>query len=651
MNKYLLSSGVLLLLATSLQSCRDDKDYYDPDLTQKWIEESFDFKTTTDLNVTFNTGTKKLVRIYNANPQETPAAKEIYAAFTDDNGNYNGSATISSIYNGKTLYALVDGQVYEVKATSNGLQLSTAANRAASRAVDYEKLATDIYNDIVKKLPEGYKGQSINATDEKGNVITDPKETPYKTKAFNAEDSIAYLGGEIQDATHDLDIKTAEGLEVKTMFSFSGAGEAFHFDLYYYYYPANQDTHAKYNSTGEGFKLWVEHIASFGNKYLLYSNFSGGYDGNGDNKTPRFPKGIIKDLKFYGPDMTGNEGVNQFPEGYKIGFVLKWRDKDYAGNVYPKYTTGWPNWSCRPDGGGWGCNRQVARFHYGRITENSEQNEVYVYAIEDIGYNWVGGDDGCDRDFNDCIFAVITNQKIESNTGGEIPDIKPEEPEEPEEPDPKPEEHTSTFNGLLLFEDLFPSQGDYDMNDVVVEYQYAVTFDTNNIVKKIEATYTPRWDGADYSSAFGIQLENKAKDILSNRTIFRDHKFTKTGQPITGEITGQQFTVDITPTSEVSKDDLVFNPYITVSTGYEVHLTKMQPTASFATNQLYQKLNDAEKAYVTVGSKFPYALDIFEATYANFSIVTERKRIDSEYTDFTKWVDKNASEYTDWWKN
>lgn len=630
MNKYLLSSGVLLLLATSLQSCRDDKDYYDPDLTQKWIEESFDFKTTTDLNVTFNTGTKKLVRIYNANPQETPAAKEIYAAFTDDNGNYNGSATISSIYNGKTLYALVDGQVYEVKATSNGLQLSTAANRVASRADDtyYAQLAQDIKTAFVDKLPEGKNG-----------VIT------------SNLDSIQKLGGEMQywdDSKKDddsyfgvnLDISTTKPTQLEAMFIFSGAGYLNTFELYYYYHPKNLNTHKEYNKDGgkfrgengnEGWEKMANRFIDHNNKdkFCLWSGFN--------NTNYSIYRGKVKKLKFYGENLD-QDGTDEFPAGYEVGFFIKWNDT--AGNngrQRHKFTTAWPNWSSDKNGN-FSCERQAARFRYG--------DNIVVYGFEDVGFNWIGGEDGCDRDFNDCIFAVITDQEIKGNTGGDIPDIKPEEPEKP---DPEPEEHTSTFNGLLLFEDLFPSQGDYDMNDVVVEYQYAVTFDTNNIVKKIEATYTPRWDGADYSSAFGIQLENKAQKILSNRTIFSDHKFTKTGLPITGEITGQQFTVDITPTSEVSKDDLVFNPYITVSTGYEVHLTKMQPTASFATNQLYKKLNDAEKAYVTVGSKFPYALDIFEATYANFQIVTERKRIDSEYPDFTNWVNKNASEYTDWW--
>lgn len=627
MNKYLLSSGVLLLLATSLQSCRDDKDYYDPDLTQKWIEESFDFKTTTDLNVTFNTGTKKLVRIYNANPQETPAAKEIYAAFTDDNGNYNGSATISSIYNGKTLYALVDGQVYEVKATSNGLQLSTATNRAASRAdnVDYAKLADNIKTAFVDKLEE-YENNTQVIIDMGGEMQY------WDDRNKNNKE---YFGTNV-------DIITTEETTLKVMFSHSGAGTGNTFKLYYYYHPKNINTHAEYNMPGgmyydkyegEGWEKMYQRIDEHNDKLLLWEGFN---NGNFSNIA-----GEVKKLYYYGDNFDGTP-QETFPANYQIGFVLVWNTGNSAGDgarQRAKFTTAWANWSTWIGGGknDYTPAPQATRFRYG---EN-----ILVYGFEDIGYNYIkldGSNDAgaCDRDFNDCIFAVITNKKIEGNNG-EIPDIKPEEPEE----------HTSTFNGLLLFEDLFPSQGDYDMNDVVVEYQYAVTFDTNNIVKKIEATYTPRWDGADYSSAFGIQLENKAKDILSNQTIFRDHKFTQTGKPITGEITGQQFTVDITPTSEVSKDDLVFNPYITVSTGYEVHLTKMQPTASFATNQLYQKLNDAEKAYVTVGSKFPYALDIFEATWNDFEIVTERTRIDSEYTDFTKWVDKNASEYTDWWKN
>lgn len=619
---YALASAAILFTG-----CRDDKDYYDPTISQKLVEECFDFKTTTDFNVTFNTGTKKLVRIYNANPQQDPNAKKIYAAFTDENGNYNGLATISSTYNGKTLYAEVDGKVYEVKATSNGLQLSTAANRAASRAdVDYAQLASEIHDVFVDKLGEGYDNETVimQLGGEKQEWDDDQK------------NNFTYKG-------IDVDIVTTEDTKLEVMFAHSGAGTGNTFTLYYYYHPVSTNTHREYNMDGgkfrdisgnEGWEKMANRFIQQGDKFRLWSGFNSGNFNN--------IKGDIKKLYYYGENL--NETPSEtFPENYQIGFVLVWNDT--AGNngrQRHKFTTAWANWSSKPDGSGWGCNRQATRFRYG--------DDILVYGIEDIGYNWVevNDDSSCDRDFNDCIFAVITDQEIKSNTGGEIVDIKPVEPE----PEPEPTEETLYYNGLLLFEDLFPAQGDYDMNDVVVEYQYAVTFGSDNIVKKVEATYTPIWDGADYSNAFGIQLEKRDGTILDNTIVFQDHKFGSK-DPITGAITGQQETRTFTP--NVHKDDLVFNPYIKVNnTGYEVHLTKMQPTATFAGSTLYNKLSYAQQNYVTtvgmVQDKFPYALDIRDARGESFTIVTERKRIDAQYPSFSNWVESDGNSSTDWWK-
>lgn len=46
--------------------------------------------------------------------------------------------------------------------------------------------------------------------------------------------------------------------------------------------------------------------------------------------------------------------------------------------------------------------------------------------------------------------------------------------EKPEDPGPSEEDNYTTYFGLLAFEDLWPDQGDYDLNDVVVYYQSRV---------------------------------------------------------------------------------------------------------------------------------------------------------------------------------
>ena len=45
----------------------------------------------------------------------------------------------------------------------------------------------------------------------------------------------------------------------------------------------------------------------------------------------------------------------------------------------------------------------------------------------------------------------------------------------PEDPEvPTDEDNYTTYSGILTFEDLWPEQGDYDMNDVMIRYKSKV---------------------------------------------------------------------------------------------------------------------------------------------------------------------------------
>lgn len=60
---------------------------------------------------------------------------------------------------------------------------------------------------------------------------------------------------------------------------------------------------------------------------------------------------------------------------------------------------------------------------------------------------------------------------IEADPKGSIYD-----PERPVIPPVDDKPVTELHAGTLLFEDIWPSGGDYDMNDVIIEYSRAVTF-------------------------------------------------------------------------------------------------------------------------------------------------------------------------------
>ncbi len=69
--------------------------------------------------------------------------------------------------------------------------------------------------------------------------------------------------------------------------------------------------------------------------------------------------------------------------------------------------------------------------------------------------------------------------------------------------------------GSVVFEDLWPAQGDYDFNDLSIAYQYAFYNNTSNKTDEMEGTYHIRATGAEYNNGFGVALPVAPADISS----------------------------------------------------------------------------------------------------------------------------------------
>ena len=110
-------------------------------------------------------------------------------------------------------------------------------------------------------------------------------------------------------------------------------------------------------------------------------------------------------------------------------------------------------------------------------------------------------EDGVNQSYCDLLFYV------DATPGSSIDDPeRPSIPDEGDKEEPKPDEDENV-TGTLAFEDIWPSGGDYDMNDVIVEYERKVYFDKKNIVTKIVDEFTPVHDGATYVNAFAYQID------------------------------------------------------------------------------------------------------------------------------------------------
>lgn len=78
------------------------------------------------------------------------------------------------------------------------------------------------------------------------------------------------------------------------------------------------------------------------------------------------------------------------------------------------------------------------------------------------------------------------------------------------------------------FEDSWPREGDYDLNDVVMRYRVEVKSDQADNAKQIKISGTLQALGADYQNGFGIHLPSLARNVADEGNIV----FLVNGQPV-----------------------------------------------------------------------------------------------------------------------
>ncbi|OYU95262.1 MAG: hypothetical protein CFE21_13245 [Bacteroidetes bacterium B1(2017)] len=311
---------------------------------------------------------------------------------------------------------------------------------------------------------------------------------------------------------------------------------------------------------------------------------------------------------------------------------------------------------------------------------NDETNHRYIMGFEDIKRDV----SGCDHDFNDVLFYTTANPftAIEDDN---IPVLPPSCTDTDNdgvcdandcEPNNAAVATCNTYGtGTLAFEDLWPSQGDYDMNDVVVSYNYTVKANASNIVTRVEASYTLRATGGTYMNGFGVQFPvdrskisgvsgatleaNQSKAVLLMFNNMRGEMNmwnTVPGQTVSPTKTyNVAFNISNGPT--LSAFGLsYYNPFIWNGTpgfgrGYEIHLPGQMPT-DLANNSLFGASNDGTNlnthdTYVSKNGRYPWAINI----PASFSYPKEKADVNTAYTKFATWVSSGGSLYTDWYSN
>lgn len=247
--------------------------------------------------------------------------------------------------------------------------------------------------------------------------------------------------------------------------------------------------------------------------------------------------------------------------------------------------------------------------------------------------------------------------------------------------------------GSLSFEDLWPSTGDYDFNDAVIDYQFQTVTNANNEVVEIFARFTLRAVGASYQNGFGFILPEADPDLKNHiqvtgsvltegmisleetglesqqehpTIIVYDNAFSILNHPgglgintVPTNNSAEPETIEIimVPDIDYEESDFglpYFNPFIFVRNdrGREIHLPDYPPS-NLADPVFFGTIADAsvpaEGIYYKSDNNLPWAVHIPQS----FDYTIEKSQINEGYLHFLEWSQSDPQNplYTDWYEN
>jgi len=248
--------------------------------------------------------------------------------------------------------------------------------------------------------------------------------------------------------------------------------------------------------------------------------------------------------------------------------------------------------------------------------------------------------------------------------------------------------YSSSDYGTYLFEDNWPTTGDYDFNDLVIGYRYNMVTNSSNKVVELKANLVVRASGATFKNGFGIQLDGispssvtkvtnsqtqssswvntssngtEANQTYANIIVVDDASRvlpSTNGNPITNTIVGAPYTTPDTINLTISfvnntltTADIKLNPYLIINQtrSRELHLANRQPTSLawnfFGTND--DDSNPSSGRYYVNKSNLPWALDV----PATIPYPIEGVNVTKAFLFLANWAQSNGTQNSDWYIN
>ena len=627
-----------------------EKDLYDPNYGKDPVPdpgEYFGFETRGDVKLSVNydlPGLIALLEVYDEDPMETvdnesvkkEGIEALFKIYTDKNGKYEGKMNIPTSVESICLYTSSWGVPRCVKLDLKDGLASLDMSKITSPSAN-TKAVTRSYN-----FSKGSVPYTINSS---ANLYSLCKWGNCGLLSYIVDQSHQYIDDNPNPGyiTHIGKVGAEDiGVFTKRMMQFFG-NSADNSELV----RESGVTNISVKQDGTTLDVvFLNRSASYNNTFGYYYYKTGeGVDPAKVKKYIVFPNVMMVSQELY------NESILKCGDKVRLCYF---GEDGKASQTFPKgYTVGWFIYADGYNYKNVGQQSDEINIHKPLLTSNPAKTKGQNFiTVKDTksGRVIIGVEDAGNKSYCDLLFYVDASSEtsVDDSNRPNIPDNdKPIE-----EPDAQ-----ENLLGTLAFEDIWPNGGDYDMNDVVVEYCRATYFDSNNMINKIVDTFTPTHDGAMYENAFAYQIDKgqfgkvtSDKDIKVESEISSIIVFPSVKQAVKGKVGTYTITRTFDKASFNKENLKVYNPYIIV--GYaanqknrtEVHLPKHEATA-YADASLIGSGNDAY--YIDSEGAYPFAIDI---PMSDFVPVTETHNIDTEYPYFKDWADSGGAKHTNWYK-
>lgn len=278
-----------------------------------------------------------------------------------------------------------------------------------------------------------------------------------------------------------------------------------------------------------------------------------------------------------------------------------------------------------------------------------------------------GVEDGTgDKSHDDILFSISATPQKAVQTVTELPiENKVEDVNE----------HFSTSESCntYCFEDIWPSGGDYDLNDVAVRHTRKTIYNQYNYVSEIEDKFDfYNVEGTARNSTFGIQLmdlhtnftlpdgatwEEETNSILFPSKYTNPHR-DNVSATIVRKVNGVKKDV-------VDAETKALNPYIIINNKegiydrrVEIHMPNMNATNKGLTPMLIASAIEKGDLpanynpwYTSEDGLFPYAVTVPSNKAKKWKLSPSKVRIDEAYPRFKNWAKKKGKEDNDWYKD